>query len=102
MRLTEKDTVKELLTLKKNKVLMTNNDYKELKLGQLENIEEKHNISSLDDLENRLIALDILKEKKVNLEYIKSCSNYEQYKTICSYYNEITKEEFDLLKKVLI
>ena len=102
MRLTEKDTVKELLTLKKNKVLMTNNDYKELKLGQLEDIEEKHNISSLDDLENRLIALDIIKNKRINLEYIKSCNNYEQYKIICSYWNEITKEEFDLLKKVLI
>lgn len=41
MRLTDKNKIKELATLEKNKVLMTNNNYKELKLGQLENIEEK-------------------------------------------------------------
>lgn len=41
MRLTDKNKIKELTTLEKNKVLMTDNNYKELKLGQLENIEEK-------------------------------------------------------------
>ena len=41
MRLTDKNKIKELATLEKNKVLMTDNNYKELKLGQLENIEEK-------------------------------------------------------------
>ena len=48
-----------------------------------------------------LDALEIIKKKKVNLEYLKCCENYEQYKTICSYWNEITKQEFDLLKEVL-
>lgn len=41
MRLTEKDKIKELETLQKNKVLITYNDYKDLKLGKLENIEEE-------------------------------------------------------------
>ena len=41
MRLTDKDKIKELATLQKNNVLMTDNNYKELKLGQLENIEEE-------------------------------------------------------------
>ena len=41
MRLTEKDKIKELETLQNNNVLMTNNEYKDLKLGQLENIEEE-------------------------------------------------------------
>lgn len=41
MRLTDKNKIKELETLEKNKVLMTDADYKELKLGQLENIEEE-------------------------------------------------------------
>lgn len=40
-RLTAKEKIKELSTLKKHNVLMTDNDYKELKLGQLENIEEE-------------------------------------------------------------
>lgn len=41
MRLTDKNKIKELTTLEKNKVLMTDADYKELKLGKLENIEEE-------------------------------------------------------------
>lgn len=41
MRLTDKNKIKELATLEKNKVLMTDADYKELKLGKLENIEEE-------------------------------------------------------------
>ena len=48
-----------------------------------------------------LEALEILKVKKVNLEYVKCCDTYEQYKTICSYWSEISKEEFELLKEVL-
>lgn len=48
-----------------------------------------------------LQALEIIKNKKVNLEYLKCCKNYEQYKTVCSYWNEITQEEFDLLKEAL-
>ena len=50
----------------------------------------------------KLQAFEIIKEKKVNLEYLKCCETYEQYKTICSYWNEITKKEFDLLKEVLV
>lgn len=45
MRLTDKDKIKELETLQKHNVLMTNDDYKELKLGLLENIEEELSIS---------------------------------------------------------
>ena len=41
MRLTDKNKIKELTALQKNNVIMTDNNYKELKLGQLENIEEK-------------------------------------------------------------
>lgn len=51
--------------------------------------------------QKKLRALEIIKEKKINLEYLKCCETYEQYKTICSYWNEITKEEYDLLKEVL-
>ena len=41
MRLTDKNKIKELTALQKNNVIMTDNNYKELKLGQLENIEEE-------------------------------------------------------------
>lgn len=46
-------------------------------------------------------ALEFIKIRKINLEYLKCCKNYEQYKTICSYWNEITKKEYELLKEVL-
>ena len=52
-------------------------------------------------IEKELKALEIIKNKKINLEYLKCCETYEQYKTVCSYWNEITKEEYDLLKDVL-
>lgn len=41
MRLTDKNKIKELETLQNNDVLMTDNEYKDLKLGQLENIEDE-------------------------------------------------------------
>jgi len=41
MRLTDKDKIKELSTLQNHNVLMTDKDYKELKLGQLEDIEDE-------------------------------------------------------------
>lgn len=51
MRLTDKNKIKELETLQKHNVLMTDADYKELKLGQLEDILEKYNIDTNDELE---------------------------------------------------
>lgn len=53
-------------------------------------------------IEKELKALEIIKDKRVNLEYLKCCETYEQYCLICSYGNEITKEEFDLLKEILL
>lgn len=64
-------------------------NYKEVKIINLED-------------EKKLKALEIIKAKRVNLEYLKCCENYKQYKTICSYWNEITQEEFELLKGVLL
>lgn len=52
-------------------------------------------------IEKELTALRIIKNKKVDLEYLKCCKNYKQYKTVCSYWNEITEEEYELLKEVL-
>ena len=62
----------------------------------------KRDLEMLTGMRNKLQALEIIKDKKVNLEYLKCCDTYEQYKTICSYWNEITKEEFDLLKEGLL
>lgn len=53
------------------------------------------------DLEEKLLrALEIIVDKQVNIEYIKCCDIYEQYKVICSYWNEITRADFNLLKEI--
>ena len=59
----------------------------EEKLCKFEDIEEKYNISSLDDLEKRLIILVI----------INHLLNSEKCKNMC----QLSKEEFDFLKEVL-
>ena len=59
----------------------------EEKLCKFEDIEEKYNISSLDDLEKRLIILVI----------INHLLNSEKCKNMC----RLSKEEFDFLKEVL-
>ena len=55
--------------------------------------------TEIDIVEKELKALEIIRNKKINLEYLKCCETYEQYKMVCSYWNEITKEEYDLLKE---
>lgn len=60
----------------------------EEKLCQLEDIEEKYNISSLDDLEKRLFVLQIL--------------NHVLNSEKCKNMFHLSKEEYDLLKDVLL
>ena len=84
------------------------------KLGKLEDILEKHNVSSLVDLDNRLVALEIIKEKTLNINdlYWLKNGNYKKYrKNLELLYSRVedehlqkilkTKEEFDLLKEAL-
>lgn len=81
MRLTKKEKIKELTTLKEHNVLMTDNDYKELKLGQLEDIEERLKkykelgINGLIDLFDNLTDDDI--EYIVQLAFKKRKIIYE-------------------------
>jgi hypothetical protein len=46
-------------------------------------------------------VLEIVKEKEVNLGMLKTCKTVEQYNAGCRIFerNELTQEEFDLLKK---
>lgn len=76
------------------------------KLGQLEDIEEKHNIESLDDLDNRLKALAIIKEKPLTLFLVQTCENYDIYLEIAQDTTLVediySPKEFYLLKEVLL
>lgn len=90
------------------------------KLGEAEDILEKHNVSSLSDLDNRLVVLETIKEKRVNVEeFIEMFEDWKgiTYEEWIIYYeengyyiqgnedfdyNRLTKEEFDLLKEELL
>ena len=49
------------------------------KLGQVEDILEKHTVKSVNDLDKRLIVLDIIKEKRVCIYFLGGCDNVDQY-----------------------
>ena len=92
MRLTERKTGYPSCDKQGN---LTKVDYIEIKdkklaeekLCKFEDIEEKYNISSLDDLEKRLTILVI----------INHLLNSEKCKNMCC----LSKEEYNLLKEVL-
>ena len=63
------------------------------KLGQVEDILEKHSVPSLDDLENILAALDVIKEHKL--------LNYVLKNEKCANMYHLSKEKCDLLKEAL-
>lgn len=106
MRLTHKQEYKDKRKNREPMLKIRN------KLFNYENVEEKHKILSLDDLDNRLTALEIIQEKDVNLYYFKSaCAtmNYEQYLSMWNtgYFvgiqmtskTMLTQEEYELLKR---
>ena len=83
------------------------------KLGQLEDIEERHNIESIADLDNRLKVLKIIKEKRVDVSWLMKCFGFIENSTNeeeCEYYNDnyeayrnskpLTQTEFDVLKEI--
>ena len=56
MRLTDKDKIRELEILQRHKVIMTDKDYKELKLGLLENLMEKYNCKTISIINSYTIT----------------------------------------------
>lgn len=74
------------------------------KLGQLEDIEEKHNIKSIDDLDKRLTALEIIREKGIDILEFRATRKAKTYNehTKRVYVKNYTDEEYDLLKEALL
>ena len=64
----------------------------------LDNLEKE-----LKEKEKQDKALEIIKKKNVNILEIKLCNDYEEYNRCASGFDveELTQEEFDLLKEVL-
>ena len=68
-----------------------------------ENIELKKCIDLIGDIETnnkKLKVLEIIKEKQVNVEWLLETENVEEYNE--SLYADLTQEEYDLLKEVLL
>ena len=63
------------------------------KLGQLEDIEEKHSISLLDELDKKLTMLEIIKKHKL--------LNYVLKNEKCANMYHLSKEECDLLREIM-
>lgn len=53
-------------------------------------------------IEKELKALEIIKSKRLNLECLKTSKDYEEYSLLYYYFGDITKQDFDLLKEVLL
>ena len=47
-------------------------------------------------------ALEIIKEKRVNIDYLRDCKTLEDYNNILIEKLQLTQEEYDLLKEVLL
>lgn len=59
---------------------------------------ERIAFEKLEKLEN---AIEILAYKRVDLEVLKCCETYRQFKELCQYWDNLTREEFELLREVL-
>ena len=68
----------------------------------------KSDISELDipledyyTIEKELKALEIIKNKELNIYFVKRMS-LEDFNFCCQYQQQLTQEEYDLLKEVLL
>lgn len=52
--------------------------------------------------QKKLKAFEIIKKKGVNLYKLKMCDSVEEYNKLCNSDLPLTKEQFDLLKEVLL
>lgn len=80
-----------------------NNDLIERVLIQLQpELAQEFGYAILED-EKKLKALEIIKEKRVNVGLLLRCATVERYnKGICYEPRHLTKEEYNLLKEVLL
>lgn len=81
-------------------------------LEALERIKKQHYVDGrlplidrvrLDIIEKELKALEIIRNKSVKISQIKTCLDLYSYNSCLNMYDKpITKEEYDLLKEVLL
>lgn len=69
-------------------------------LKRLEKIETTTHSVLREDISKNLKALEIIKTEMPNLTLLASCSNYQRYKEKSG--DNLTQEEYDLLKEILL
>ena len=55
-----------------------------------------------DNVAKRLLALEIIKDKRVDVQALFYSSNYDDYNKHYVHYEDLTQDEYDLLKEVLL
>lgn len=71
------------------------------KLGQFEDIGEKHNVKSIDDLDKKLKALEIIKSKSIEVSLLKICEDVMAYNNEVKELYWLTREEFEIVKSII-
>ena len=72
------------------------------RLGQIEDIEDKYNIASTDELEKRLEVLEIIKNKKPVVLMLYLSKDFEFYNSsVYGVAASLNEQEFNLLKEWL-
>ena len=74
-----------------------------LKLGEIEDLEDKYNVDVNEELFKKAIAFDVIKEKQVDVWLLQQCDyeNYVRIRKEAKMEDELTEEEYNLLKMTL-
>jgi len=75
----------------------------ETALKDYENLQLKHSSMQdvvLDDFK-KIKALEIIKEKNVSIVWLKNCKDRSEYNDLADKEEQLTQEEYELLKEVL-
>ena len=73
-------------------------EYSEIKIYHYDLLKENERLHN--QKAKKLKAFEIIKDKRVNADWLLETENVEEYNE--SLYNDLTQEEFDLLKEVLL
>lgn len=70
--------------------------------GKFDTVFISMSIEDWNKNQKKLKALEIIKEKEVNVYLLNCCNNLYEYNNWASDEEQLTKEEYELLKEVLL
>jgi len=69
-------------------------------LKQLQDIQENYCVCEKEAIK-KLLALEIIKKKNVSIYWLKGCKDRAEYNDLADKQEQLTQEEYNLLKEVL-